>query len=259
MRTNLGVDISITPRANQLYGIFTDGWRVTDENSLFVYFDNENTAFFTNRLFPGLRFTVDDLNASTRASATMICSDAGITDTRLLNNCILDVGATNNVEFAQATMQVQNNLADRTANIVELVVEGRVDIPDSTCSDQSFVDADGSPVPDVNGVFRGTLTNPDLKRNWDTKIEFEQCGSSVNGLLSLSSSDSFSFRRRFDGNWRTGQLRLNLAFPYSYTLDVGQAACVDMVVLLSGNANSLKGNWTSSNCVSGGEINVARE
>jgi len=43
MRTNLGVDISITPQADQLYGNFTQGWRVTDETSLFVYANNENT------------------------------------------------------------------------------------------------------------------------------------------------------------------------------------------------------------------------
>ncbi len=259
MRTNLGVDISLTPQAGQLYGIFTNGWRVSDENSLFVYFDNEDTLFFTDRLFPGQRFTVDDLSANARDLATNTCMNAGITNVRLLNNCIVDVGATNNVDFAQSIMQVQIDLADKVDSIVELAVEGRIDIPDVICTGQPFVDVDGSPVPDVSGVFIGTLTNPDLGRNWDTRIEFEQCGPVVNGLFSLRTPDELSFNRRFEGEWRTGQLEMNLAFPYSYTLDVGQMACIDMVAQLTGDANQLQGSWSASNCASGGEIDVVRK
>ena len=259
MRTNLGVDISMNPQADQLYGIFTNGWRVNDDNSLFVYLDNQDTAFFTNRLFPGRRISVDDLSASAHASATTSCRNAGVSDAILLNNCIVDVGVTNNVEFAQSMMQVQSHLSDNMTNIVELDVEGRLEIPGGTCSEPAFVDADGSPVPDVGGVFVGTLTNPDLKVNWDTRIEFEQCGAGVNGLLSLRSSSELSFNRRLNGQWRAGQLGLNLAFPYSFTLDVGQAACVDMVAQLTGDENQLQGNWSSSNCVSGGTISVVRE
>jgi len=148
------------------------------------------------------------------------------------------------VEFAQSIVQVQNELADQVTNIVELVVDGRLEIPDMVCVEQSFVDVNGSPVPNVSGIFVGT---------------FEQCGAGVNGLFSLQSTEELSIRRRFDGEWRAGQLDLNLAFPYSYTLDVGQAACVDMVAQLVGDANRLQGNWSSSNCVSGGLIDLVRE
>ncbi len=259
MRNNLGVDISLTPQADQLYGDFTNGWRVTDKNSLFVYFGNENSDFFTNRLFPGRRFTVNDLSASARSSATNICTNAGISDTRLLKNCIIDVGATNNIEFAESIMQVQTDLADQLATVVDLQVQGRLEIPDVSCIEQSLVDVDGANVPNVSGIYIGTLTNPDLNRNWDAKIEFEQCGAGVNGLFSLSSTDELSFSRRFEGKWRSGQLELRFAFPYSYTLNVGQTACVDMIAQLMGDENNLRGNWSSSNCVSGGYISVARE
>jgi len=37
IRTNLGEELSNKPQADQLYGSFTDGWRVTDDTSLFVY------------------------------------------------------------------------------------------------------------------------------------------------------------------------------------------------------------------------------
>jgi len=210
-------------------------------------------------LRPGRHFTVADLSASARSSATTICNNAGVTNTLLLNNCILDVGMTGNIEFAQATMQVQNELIDSAVNVVELAVGGRLEIPETSCEDPSQLDADDSPVPDVNGAFSGTLSNPDLAKNWDARLDIKQCGPAVNGLLSLSSADGLSFKRRFEGEWRAGQLRLSFAFPYSHTLDVGQSACVGMAAQLTINANVMVGNWTSTNCESGGVISVVQE
>jgi len=279
MRTSLGVDISTTPQTDQFYGSFTEGWRVTDETSLFVYSGNETTASFTDRLLPGLRFTAEELNASDRATAIVICDNAGVTDVRLRDHCILDVGATDDVEFADAIMQVQNDLGDRAASIVELELTGQLEIPDFTCSNQLLVDANGLPVSDVSGVFNGTLTNPTLPIGtvtdptlldgtlgdvgllgtviWDTRLEFEQCGSRVNGLLNLSSAGLTSYRRRFEGVWREGQLMLNFGLPSS--IADGQVPCTDMAAQLTGNANMLQGNWTSTNCTAGGEISVVGE
>jgi len=259
MRTRLGVDISTTPQADQLYGLFADGWRVTDQTSLFVHSSAQSTASFTNRLFPGRLFSVDDLSDSARSSATTVCRNAGITTALLHDNCVLDVGATNNIEFAEAIKQVQTDLALSAIDIVELSVQGQLEIPDVSCSNQTLIDEDGATVPNVSGAFIGTLTNPDLNINWDTQLNIEQCGASVNGLLSLGSADGLSIRRRFEGKWRYGQLRLSLAFPYSFTLDVGQAACVDMNAQLTGDTKRLEGDWHSSNCLAGGLISVSRE
>jgi len=288
MRTSLGADISLSPQANQLYGVFAQGWRVRDDNSLFVYFAGQDAATFANRLFPGRLSSAADLSVAEQTTASQFCDNAGITVPVLRRNCIDDVGSTQNTAFAEAIVQVQNDLAGREANLVELTVRGKLTIPELSCSNQALVDVDGSPVPDISGKFIGDLGNrpadaaaADLETLGallgddfdpvrgilgDMTIEFKQCGPNVYGLYNyvlplspLLGLNGGEYERRFEGVWRSGTLFLNFAYPHLIPAENEAEACLNMAAQLRGNAISLRGDWTSSNCTHGGDIIVGRE
>ena len=95
--TNLGTDTSF----ESLYPKYADSWRITQEKSLFDYASYEDTEYFTDRDFPQVLSTSDQLDANTRAEAEQICKAANITNPILLENCILDVALTGDADFAQ--------------------------------------------------------------------------------------------------------------------------------------------------------------
>lgn len=92
---------------DDLRGRFADSWRVTPESSLFDYGPSETTDTFTNLEFPTRPASVDALPLAQRQSAEQICSDAGVTDEILLEQCTLDVVCTGDAGYA-------NQHAERT-------------------------------------------------------------------------------------------------------------------------------------------------
>jgi von Willebrand factor type D domain len=101
--TNLGTKISF----DTLYPNYANSWRITQQESLFDYAPGETTETFTDRNFPRVLSKASGLSAEQRARAEQVCRDAGITDPILLEDCILDVGATGENGFAE----VPSNLA----------------------------------------------------------------------------------------------------------------------------------------------------
>lgn len=73
---------------------FADEWRVNNENTLFDYGFGQNTMSFTDRSFPRVHQTIDDLNDNQRATARKSCEDEGIRGLDL-NGCIYDRGFLN--------------------------------------------------------------------------------------------------------------------------------------------------------------------
>ncbi len=83
-----------------LYKKFGGGWRVTDKTSLFHYGEGESAATFNDPSLPSKPFEARNVSSADRTKAEAICRKAGITDAINLDNCILDVGVTGDVEFA---------------------------------------------------------------------------------------------------------------------------------------------------------------
>ena len=94
-----------------LNGAFANSWRVTDKTSLFTYPAGKTTASYSVKDFPVKEATIAGLSPSNRAHAHTVCQAARITDTRLLNDCVLDVGTSGDAAFATATAQVQKATA----------------------------------------------------------------------------------------------------------------------------------------------------
>jgi len=84
-----------------LYGAFADSWRISQEDSLFVYADGESTETFTDRNFPTNIVTLDDLDPDARAAAEAVAIANGLTPgTFEFETTVLDVVLTGSEDFA---------------------------------------------------------------------------------------------------------------------------------------------------------------
>lgn len=100
-----GSSTSVKPDFEILYPSFADSWRVDNNTSLFTYEKGSNTNTYTDRSFPDKYINPSDLN--NRSAAEVICNNFGITDEKILENCIIDIALTNKVEFARSAQMVQ--------------------------------------------------------------------------------------------------------------------------------------------------------
>jgi hypothetical protein len=110
--TPLGTSIT----AQILDGAYADSWRLTQATSLFDYRPGQSTATFTDRAFPSRH--IDASTAPNAATLKARCQADGITDTFLLQDCIIDASATHGDQAVfshyaqeQTVMTVQTALA----------------------------------------------------------------------------------------------------------------------------------------------------
>jgi von Willebrand factor type D domain len=117
-----GVVFSSPLTAGQLYDQFGYSWRISQAESLFDYFNGETTATFTDLLFPNELATADSLPAAIQQQAQTACTQAGVTDPTLLNDCIVDLGFTGDPAFATsaASAPVPQGAATVTCSDVEI-------------------------------------------------------------------------------------------------------------------------------------------
>jgi len=106
-----GAPLGVTPDPQLVTHSLADAWRVPQSASLFDYLPGQSTATFTDPTFPDA--LVDPSRVPNRAEAERRCRQSGITDERLLDNCILDYGLTSDFLFVHAYGHEQQALAAR--------------------------------------------------------------------------------------------------------------------------------------------------
>ncbi|MEU1588309.1 VWD domain-containing protein [Micromonospora sp. NPDC005710] len=148
-----GRKLSQPPTFEALYPGFADGWRVEAQRSLFDYEPGQDTATFTDRRFPERLLTVGDL--PNRATAELVCRRAGVTDPLILADCVLDVGLTGQVAFAEDAARAQRNVP--AAGDVDLAVTragatAALKVP-GRAGQKIFVEVPAATVPDRCGVL----------------------------------------------------------------------------------------------------------
>lgn len=108
---------TLPERFDALYRVFADSWRVTNNNSLFVYAEGTSTETFTDRQWPAerppckvkpnLAFPVTpELVSIPEEEARQICSI--VTDDGLHQDCVFDVATTGDPSFAQTYRLLQD-------------------------------------------------------------------------------------------------------------------------------------------------------
>ena len=250
--TSSGEDLSTQASANDIYGIFADGWRITDEISLLFYYDGQDTEFFTDRLSPGRSVSISDLDDSTRATAEQVCRTAGVINEVLLEDCILDVGFSGDSSFADAINELQGSLID---GLTDADIQGELDVPTLACDEasQNFY---------LEGLYTGTFTNPDIGITWNSEFMLSHCGDRVIGVNKNTNGDAFS-NRRFEGTLSGDEIAISFGYPYNsdFTSFTGIInACENMTASLFRVGSILSGAWASptSGCGQGGVINLTR-
>jgi hypothetical protein len=88
-------------------------WAVTDANSLFDYKQGQSSASFVDASFPAQ--DVDARRLTSYAQARATCQEHGIADQKLLDDCVLDLAATNEFIFGARYAHAQRVLAARAA------------------------------------------------------------------------------------------------------------------------------------------------
>ncbi|MCF0074990.1 VWD domain-containing protein [Dyadobacter sp. CY261] len=98
---------------NTLYPAFTDSWRISQAQSLFVYDAGKNTQSYTDPNFPRAPFVITE---SQRASAGEACRNAGVL-APFLEGCINDVVATGDASLAARAKDLQDENTLRSFDI----------------------------------------------------------------------------------------------------------------------------------------------
>ena len=137
--------------ATDLYGVFADSWRITNEESFFDYLEGESTETFTDLSFPREAVTLADLDPEVRAAAEQIALDAGLVPgTFEFETTVLDVALSGDPTFAEATQDIPSFDPDFNPETdFEIVIPAEVNQAPTANPDTASVDEDGTVDIDV--------------------------------------------------------------------------------------------------------------
>lgn len=118
---------------------FGASWRVAASESLFRYASGTSSQTVNAGAMPDQPFTIDDLGEDERARARAACEGAGIRVPEVLNDCILDVGATGDTAFIVSAETVAQSVTESGRPVVEAVASAgsgsfRLGEGERTCS-----------------------------------------------------------------------------------------------------------------------------
>lgn len=156
-----------------LYKSYGFSWRITNEESLFDYFEEGKlgTEFYTDLNFPVKLSRIEDFSNEERSNAEQLCIGGGVTiDTPILfGNCVLDIAATDGEDLFTDTYRT---LTEPTASLTV--------IPPST----TIIVI--SPTPNTmlsgNAVFRGIISGFSEIVRFDVVINQEDPIDFINAI-----------------------------------------------------------------------------
>jgi len=131
-----GAQLGAQPSEQDINHSLAKTWRVPPGASLFDYLPGQSSRTFADTTFP--RAGADAARLANRDSAEKTCRQEGITDAHLLDDCILDLAATNNFAYASAYSHAQRTM-DARAALRQIAIPGvlRTLVKDGTITDKS--------------------------------------------------------------------------------------------------------------------------
>ncbi len=106
-------NVRLTTSRDDINQKLASAWAITPSASLFDYKPGESTASFVDHTFPAK--DADAARLTSYATATRTCRAHGISDQRLLHDCVLDLAVTNSFLFGSQYAHAQHVLAARAA------------------------------------------------------------------------------------------------------------------------------------------------
>jgi RHS repeat-associated protein len=117
-----GTVIGSTLSQQELYGRYSNSWRIAQATSLLDYAIGQTTDTFTNLNFPPGVVGLGNVTPQALATATQTAQNAGITDPTLLQNAIYDLAVTNNdTAFLQGYTVQQQAININNPNVITSV------------------------------------------------------------------------------------------------------------------------------------------
>lgn len=178
-----------------LYPTFTDSWRITQAQSLFVYDAGKNTNSYTDRTFPRSPLA---MTAAQRASAEQTCRNAGVQHP-FLEGCINDVVATGNATSTQWAKDLQEETVLRS-----------FDIKFGEKEDMSLIKSDYK----SKGLGLNYLFFPETVHYTSANLGIEDKYSNgrIKAIRPVSISNGFEFSIYFSGKTTCGSPALDVIF-----------------------------------------------
>ena len=204
-----GTVLDSTLSFEQIYGDYADGWRINQEESLFIYEDGENTNTFTDLNFPRQPFTVDSLDPLVRAAAEQLVREAGIPEGAAFDAAVLDFAITNDETFIIGAVEAVDGFGTvQIENVAPIATDDSYDLDEDT-------------ILTIN--FPGVLSN-DNDLDDDSLVAIVEANP-INGTLELNSDGSFEY---------TPNANFNGTDSFTYTLSDGNGgedtAIVDLTI-----------------------------
>jgi hypothetical protein len=178
---------------DQLYGAFSDSWRVDQSESLLSYADGQDTTTFTNPDFPCSPVRVSTLPKADADAATAACVAAGVVDEDVdkpfLDGCVLDVAATGDQDFASGAAIVQ--AVDDTTASASTPTAPATAAPTPTSVPSAVLAATPGPTPTAvtTAVPVGGVTKPVLA----TAGPWKFVSGGLNAAFPFSEKDTAGF------------------------------------------------------------------
>lgn len=177
-RSGATLSSPVTPA--DLYGTFGNSWRVPGAaESLFVYDTGERFGGFDDPAFPSAPAVVP---AGAAAGAEATCRAAGVTDSLLLDRCVIDVALTGNARFAASSAETQPARDQVRLALPDLTVTAFSAAYSGTC-------AGGAPLVNARVTVRNVGAAPSPARSdvglaqvVDTRDETLSAGYRGNGV-----------------------------------------------------------------------------
>ena len=103
-----------------IHGEFADSWRISDGESLFDYADGVSTEDYTDLTVPQSTLQLSDIPSDEEAAGRVACEEAGVQDSQIMRDCIIDVYCTGEPNIAEEHADREGS-SDETLEWVELV------------------------------------------------------------------------------------------------------------------------------------------
>ena len=204
IQTRSGEVLPPNPNYEQLYKIFGNSWRISQEESLFDYARGETTATFTDLSFPSKIVRTSDFPSNRRAEAEKTCRVAGVTEPELLEACIFDILVTEDDRFAQVSATVEEELTTNLIDISPPFIINTTPAARSTVENISSITINFSEALNPSLVNLSGIQLAALGRGNDSQ-------RTVNLASSLEITDKNSLTVLTNGNLPNGNYQLSIA------------------------------------------------
>lgn len=150
--TPIALDL-IKKDPSAFYGTYVNSWRVTQEESLFVYKSGQDTAFFTDLDFPSEHSSLDTIDDKELKLAKAVCERAGVERSPYLDNCIFDYWASGNIDFVTMARQV---------DLLDGISSGYYQVEEPAAPNQGVP----AEIPDGHGPKDGQTVEEYVEAQW---------------------------------------------------------------------------------------------